>query len=57
MRSALERGPRFVSGQAESGQVVLTRDDNTIELAPMLMITGTLVDHGDGTCDVTLGEE
>ena len=55
--SAQPRGPKFVGGQIESGQIVLTRDDGTTNALPVVMFKGTLVDNGDGTSTLTTPEE
>lgn len=55
--SALQRGPKFVSGETNSqGQVILTRADGTYSLPiPMRLFKGNVVDNGDGT--VTIVDE
>lgn len=55
MSAALQRGPKFVSGQVNShGRIVLTREDGTKSTPfPMLMLKGTIVDNGDGTVSIT----
>lgn len=55
--SAQPRGPRFVSGHTDSGQVILTRDDGTTNALPVVMFKGTLVDNGDGTSTLTTPDE
>jgi hypothetical protein len=55
--TAQPRGPKFVAGRTESGQVVLTRDDDTTHALPVVMFTGTLVDNGDGTSTLTTLDE
>lgn len=50
--SVIERGAKFISGSLESGQLVLTREDGTTALAPVIAVRGHLVDNGDGTWDI-----
>lgn len=54
------RGPKFISGQIESGQFVLTREDGTTQVVPNIgniyLTEGSLVDRGDGTFGIDLAE-
>jgi len=45
-------GPKFVSGSAVTGQIMVTRDDDTVDSLPLLMCLGTLTDNLDGTYDL-----
>jgi len=47
-------GPKFVSGSAVTGQVIMTRDDDTVGSLPIVMFLGTITDvTGDGIYDIT----
>jgi len=48
------RGPRFEFGTAETGRVVLTRDDGSTAVTGVVIVKNTTVsDNGDSTFDVT----
>lgn len=45
-----QRGVKFVSGQAETGRVVLIREDGSRAECPIVICDGaTLTDNGDST--------
>jgi len=45
-------GPKFVSGSAVTGRVIMTRDDGTADSLPIIMCLGTLIDNEDLTFDI-----
>lgn len=49
-------GFKFVSGDAETGQIVLTREDGSSESLPIWIydFPCTMTDNGDGTCTLTV---
>ena len=54
----LQAGARFVSGTADTGQVVLVREDGSAAPVPgVVVVRGVLVDNGDGTFDIVSSEE
>ena len=47
------RGPRFELGTAETGRLILTRDDNSTAVCDVVMVRGvSLVDNADSTFDL-----
>lgn len=44
---------RFTSGDLSTGQLTLTRTDDTTAECGVLIFLGALTDNGDGTFDVT----
>ncbi len=56
--SVLRRGPKYVRGVVGSGRVVLHRDDDSTDEAPMWMFSGvSIADNGDGTATLTFADE
>jgi hypothetical protein len=48
------QGARFVRGQADTGRLVLIREDLSIARLPVVIVQGaTLTDNEDSTFDVT----
>lgn len=48
------RGWQFVGGTADTGRLVLTRDDGSTARCGVVIVQGaTLTDNGDSTVDVT----
>ena len=51
------RGPRFESGSADTGRLVLTRDDGSEEVCEVVVMRGvSLIDRGDSTFTLTFNE-
>ena len=44
-------GQKFVSGNADSGRLILFREDGSIAINSVVIVRGTLVDNGDSTFD------
>lgn len=45
-----QRGVKFIAGQAETGRLVLTREDGSEAVCPVVVVDGaTLTDNGDST--------
>lgn len=48
------RGSKFVSGTADTGRLILTRQDNSTAVCGVVIIQGaTLTDNNDSTFDLT----
>ena len=46
-------GPKFVSGSVDTGRIILTRDDGTVDHGPIMIFLGTVTDvTGDGVLDI-----
>ncbi len=53
MRTRRVTGSRFVSGQADTGRLVLTRNDGTTGVCGVVIARGvSLVDNTDSTFDL-----
>lgn len=47
-------GPKFVSGDLSTGQLILIRDNGTTARCGVVIVTDvTLTDNADGTADLT----
>ena len=54
MRTRRVTGSRFVSGQADTGRLVLTREDGSTAMCGVVIVRGvSLVDNTDSTFDLT----
>ena len=50
------RGPRFESGTADTGRLVLTRDDGSTAVCGVVIVKGvSLADNEDSTFDFLTG--
>lgn len=54
--SVLRSGAKFVEGTADTGRLILVREDGTRAASPVYLIEGSVSDNGDGTCDLILPE-
>lgn len=51
-------GPKYVSGFADRGQIILIREDGTTDETPIFALSGiTITDNGDGTATLTMADE
>ena len=50
-------GPKYESGLATNGHIILTRDDDSTDTTPIWMFAGVSVtDNDDGTATLTFEE-